>query len=350
MILVLRFLMYALVAGIASFALYIPVKILAHRSNWLDHPNERKIHSRPVPRIGGVMIFGAFVITLIIAFATNPGLQIILPKTFNLTAVLIFAGAAFVLGIIDDVKGVPVLRKLTIQFAIGFAIAFSGLLIDKFTIFGQIIPFGWLSYPITALWVVAIINAVNLIDGMDGLASGIMIIALGFTFVISVVEANYLVTFLSAILMGSIAGFYVFNFPPARIFMGDGGSYFIGCMYAMMAMMNMKKTSMAIMFALPLVLLMIPIADVIYTSIRRKKRHTSVFNADKNHIHHRLLSLGFNVVQINFLIYLVCVSFGLIALLIALTGGKYGLIYFILVLCLTIAGFGVIRILEKKNS
>ena len=137
--LVLRFLMYALIAGIASFALYIPIKILAHRFNWLDHPNERKIHARPIPRIGGVMIFASFVITVIIAFATNPGLQIVLPKTFNLTAVLIFSCIAFGLGIIDDVKGVPALRKLTIEFAIGFAIAFSGLLIDRFTIFNQVI-------------------------------------------------------------------------------------------------------------------------------------------------------------------------------------------------------------------
>lgn len=349
MMLVLRFLMYTLIAGIASFALYIPVKMLAYRFNWLDHPNERKIHARPIPRIGGVMIFASFVITVIIAFATNPGLQIVLPKTFNLVAVLIFSSLAFVLGILDDVKGVPALRKLAFQFAIGFAIAFSGLLIDKFTFMDHTIRFAWAAYPITALWVVAIINAVNLIDGMDGLASGIMIIALGFTFVISVVEANYLVTFLSAILMGSIAGFYAFNFPPAKIFMGDGGSYFIGCMYAMMAMMNMKKTSMAIMFAIPFVLLLIPIADIIYTSVRRRKRRVSIFHADKNHIHHRLLGLGFSVMQINFLVYLVCISFGLIALLIALTGGKYGVLYFFLVLCLTIAGFGVIRILEKKN-
>ena len=106
---------------------------------------------------------------------------------------------------------------------------------------------------------------------------------------------------------------------------------------------------MAIMFSIPLVLLIIPMVDVIYTAVRRTKRKGGIFNADKNHIHHRLLNLGFSVRQINFLVYLVCLSFGMIALLIALTGGQYGALFFALILCLTIAGFGVIRILEKKE-
>ena len=130
--------------------------------------------------------------------------------------------------------------------------------------------------------------------------------------------------------------------------MGDGGSYFLGFIYAVISLMGMKKTSMAIMMAIPLVLLLIPLVDIIYITVRRTKRRQGIFHADKNHIHHRLLNLGFNTVQINLLMYLVCTVFGIIALLITLTGGKFGLLFFFLIVCLVIAGFAVVRILEKK--
>lgn len=338
---------YALLAFAISVALYPLVRLLSKKTNCMDVPDERKIHTCPIPRIGGVMIFLSFIITALIYKRTNPQL-IVLHKYFSELGFILSASAAFLLGFIDDIWGVRALKKLIIQILIGLAVAFSGLVIDNISILGAQIHFGVFSYAITAIWVVALLNAVNLIDGMDGLASGIMIISLCFTFCISILEGNYFVTALSGILIGSLLGFYIFNFPKAKIFMGDGGSYFLGAMYAMIAMMGMKKTSMAIMMAIPLVLLLIPIADVIYIAVRRTKRHQGIFSADKNHIHHRLLNLGFNTVQINFLMYLVCTVFGLIALLIALTGGKFGLLFFFLIICLVIAGFAVVRILEKK--
>ena len=340
---------YALLAFAISVVLYPLVRLLSKKGRCLDVPDERKIHTSPVPRIGGLMIFISFIITALIYKKTNPQLAV-LHKYFSELGFILSASAAFLLGFIDDLFGVKALKKLVIQFAIGLTIAFSGLIIDNVSVLGLQIHFGLFSYALTALWVVSLINAVNLMDGMDGLASGIMIISLIFTFCISILEGNYFVTALSGILIGSILGFYIFNFPKAKIFMGDGGSYFLGCMYAMIAMMGMKKTSMAIMMAIPLVLLLIPIADVIYITVRRTKRHQGIFHADKNHIHHRLLSLGFNTIQINFLIYLVCTVLGLIALLIALTGGRFGLLFFALIVCLIIAGFAVIRILEKKDQ
>ncbi|MCX6112745.1 MAG: MraY family glycosyltransferase [Proteobacteria bacterium] len=338
---------YALLAFAISATLYPLVKITAKRFKWMDIPEERKIHKVPLPRIGGVMIFISFIITALIYKKMNPQLAV-LHKYFSELGFILSATAAFLLGFIDDIIGIRALKKLILQFAIGLTIAFSGLIIDNVTVLGIQIHLGLFSYALTAIWVVALINAVNLMDGMDGLASGIMIISLIFTFWISTLEGNYFVTTLSGILIGSIFGFYIFNFPKAKIFMGDSGSYFLGCMYSMIAMMGMKKTSMAIMMAIPLVLLLIPIADVIYITVRRTKRHQGIFHADKNHIHHRLLSLGFNTMQINFLMYLVCTVFGLIALLIALTGGRFGLLFFFLIICLVIAGFAVVRILERR--
>jgi len=343
------FIFYGAIAAVLSAMLYFPIKYLSHKFNWMDVPNDRKIHKKPVPRLGGVMIFVAFIAIYYMAKNTNQALILIKPRTFSELGFIFCGASAFLLGILDDLIELRAFKKLVIQFAIGFGVALSGLTIHNVSILGYNIEFGIvISYVITALWVVALLNAVNLIDGMDGLAAGIMMIALGFTFVVSLLEQAYLVTLISGILCGSIFGFYVFNFPPAKIFMGDSGSYFIGCMYAMIAMMGMKKTSMAIMMAIPLVLLLIPIADVTYIAVRRLKRKESIFKADKNHIHHRLLSLGLSVTQIIILTYLVCISFGLIGLLIALSGGQYGLIFFFLIMCLAMAGFWVVRILEKR--
>ncbi|HOW17179.1 MAG TPA: MraY family glycosyltransferase, partial [bacterium] len=308
-------------------------------------PNDRKIHKKATPRIGGVMIFLSFIVTYLLSEAyTHIMPSISFSKTLFLTCIIF----SFLLGIIDDVRGIRAYKKLFIQFVIGLLVAYSGLRFQTINLFNITIDFGIFSYPITALWVVALFNAVNLIDGMDGLASGILMIALGFSLVISLIELNLFAALICGILLGSIMGFYIFNFPPAKIFMGDGGSYFLGCTYAMLSLMGMKKTSMAIMVAIPLVLLLIPLADVIYIMVRRTKRKESVFKADKNHIHHRLLNLGFSTRQINALVYLVCIAFGLIGMLIALTGGKFGILFFFLIMCLVVAGFLVIRILEKK--
>jgi len=339
-------LLFGLISLILSVGLFYPVTIFAKKFDLMDLPSDRKIHKKATPRIGGIMMFASFIIT----YALSEKYMYLMPSmSFSkiLFAVCLFS--AFLLGIVDDVKGIKAYKKLFIQFLIGLLVAYSGLRFQTITILSTKIDFGIFSYIITALWVVALFNAVNLIDGMDGLATGIMIIVLSFSLVISVVEQNFFVALLCGILLGSLAGFYIFNFPPAKIFMGDGGSYFLGCIYAMISLMGMKRTSMAIMIAIPLVLLLIPIADTIYIMARRTKRKESVFKADKNHIHHRLLNLGFSARQINALVYLVCIALGLIGTLIALTGGKFGLLFFFLIVCLVVAGFAVIRILENKS-
>lgn len=336
---------YGLISFLVSVSLFYPVKQLSKKFNLMDIPDPRKIHKKPTPRIGGVMIFVSFVLVYFIARTHTTIMPTI---SFSRIWVLLAIAGAFCLGLADDIKNVRAYKKLFFQLLIGFAVAYAGLRIQSITILNYQIQLGLLGYLITALWVTALINAVNLIDGMDGLASGILIIVMGFTFVIGIIESNFFVSLISGILLGSLIGFYIFNFPPAKIFMGDSGSYFLGCMYAVISLMGMKKTSMAIMMAVPLVLLLLPIADITYITFRRIKKKESIFKADKNHIHHRLLNIGLSVRQIISLTYLVCISFGLIGILIALSGGKYGLIFFFLIMCLVMAGFGVIRILEKR--
>lgn len=348
---ILKIITDSLIFGITSFvlsaSLFYPVTVFAKKFNLMDAPDHRKIHKRPTPRIGGIMIFISFMLVYLVAAKYST----IMPSiSFNKFWALLALTLAFGLGLLDDIKSIKAYKKLLIQLAIGLLVAYSGLKIQSLTILSYKIHFGLLGYLITALWVVALLNAVNLIDGMDGLASGILIIVMSFTFVIGLIESNLFVSLVSVILLGSLLGFYIFNFPPAKIFMGDSGSYFLGCMYAMVSLMGMKKTSMAIMMAIPLVLLLLPIADITYITFRRIKKKESIFKADKNHIHHRLLGLGLSVKQIITLTYLVCVSFGLIGVLIALTGGRYGIIFFLLIMCLVMAGFGVIRIMEKRGQ
>ncbi|MBN1114799.1 MAG: undecaprenyl/decaprenyl-phosphate alpha-N-acetylglucosaminyl 1-phosphate transferase [Oligoflexia bacterium] len=337
--------MYPVLAFILSLLLFRPVKKLALMFSWVDIPNERKIHTVVTPRIGGAMIFTSFMVL----FLAAQKYSIIKPAVnFSLPLFVFSMVCAFVLGFIDDVKGIRAIPKLAMQLAVGLVIAHAGFAVKYVTVLGHIVHLHYWAYPVTMIWVVTLLNAVNLIDGIDGLASGILIIAFIFTFAISLIEKNYFLALMSGLLTGSILGFYVFNFPPAKIFMGDGGAYFLGAMYATLSLAGFKKTTMAIMFAIPLVLLILPLFDIIYIVVRRTKRKENPFKADKNHIHHRLLGLGFSVRQINFLIYIACVVFGIISVLIALTDGKYAMLFFLMIVCLVFAGFWVIRILEKR--
>jgi UDP-GlcNAc:undecaprenyl-phosphate/decaprenyl-phosphate GlcNAc-1-phosphate transferase len=343
-------LLYISIALVFALVTYPFVRFLSFKYKLIDKPGGRKVHTTETPRVGGLMIFLGFIISYLISQSLDGVFKPLQSynSDFSKTGFIIAACCAFLLGFIDDIKGIRARIKLFFQFVIGFIVAFSGLKLTSLTILDFTINFGFFSYLLTAIWVVAFLNAVNFIDGLDGLAAGMVIIALCFSAVISAIDGNYFVTLVSSTLAAATIGFFVFNFYPAKVFMGDGGAYFLGCMYAMLSLMGMKKSTMAIMFAIPLVLLLIPLADILYIIIRRAKKKQDVFKADKNHIHHRLLGLGLSVRQITMLIYLVCIAFGLIALLIVLTGGQFGLIFFFLIISMVTIGFGVIRILEKK--
>ena len=311
-----------------------------------DTPSDRKIHKRPISRLGGVSIFASFAVTFFIFI--NMG-YIRTEQFFQTHLYIIAFCLAFALGLLDDMVKIRARYKLIIQIFIAAVASISGLLINRFTFLTVFsIDFGFMAYPLTIIWIVVFMNAINLIDGMDGLASGIIAISSIFIFIISIMNNNIAVSFISLILLGSVVGFYLYNFPPAKIFMGDGGAYFLGFMYSTIGLMGIKKSSIAVLFAIPIVLLLVPILDTIQAIFRRIKNKRNIFLPDKGHLHHRLLDIGFSQKNILFIVYIFSAILGIFSILIVLLPKEYAFLILILILLLVYFSFFLIIQFEKQ--
>jgi UDP-GlcNAc:undecaprenyl-phosphate GlcNAc-1-phosphate transferase len=316
-------------AAVAAFALTPLVIRLAYRVKAVDQPDERKIHTRPIPRLGGV------VITL--AFGSVASLFLLLrhdsftpPWGTTLQGVVLGVAAFLVLalGIWDDIHSLGAGRKFLAEVLIGTALYVVGIRITVLSqpLFGGALPIGWLSYPATILWIVGVMNAVNLIDGLDGLASGISMVAAITIAAVSFVRFDdYGTAILAVILAGSLLGFLRYNFNPAKIFLGDSGSLFLGFALAVLSMMSFTKGSAAFAVLIPALSLGLPIVDTSIAMLRRLIRPflrengrarwslrqiVNMFRPDKEHIHHRLLSLGLTQKKAVILLYLISSALG----------------------------------------
>lgn len=325
-----------LLAGILSFIFTLILKKLAIKWKIYDWPAPRKIHGIPIPRLGGLAFFASFFILVLVFLIWQP--EIIRFSHWvwfsgfidkRLFGVLIGAIILVVVGAIDDIKGLSPLTKLSWQIiaavivvAFGIEIEFirnpiSGSLIylDQYQIpihlYGQTYHFVVLADLFVIFWIVLMINVLNFLDGLDGLAAGVSFIAVMTLFFLSLApEVNQMHTaILSIILAGALAGFLPHNFYPAKIFMGDSGSMFLGYMIAVLAVISGGKV------ATSLLVLGFPILDGLWVVGRRILAKKSPFLADKKHLHHRLLSVGLNQRQVVLLIYLLAATFGIIALI-----------------------------------
>jgi len=318
---------YFFITALAISLAMIPIILYISKKYGLyDRIDERKIHNGNISRLGGLAIFLGF----IIAFSV----WIVPAVTFPFRVHFFIAAAivAFLTGFIDDFTNLKARYKLLAQVVVGIIVAMSGLLITKFQIYNLFtINFGPFSYVITVLWVVTFMNAINLLDGMDGLASGIVFFANIFVFIIAVIGGNIVVASISAIMAGAILGFFIFNFPPAKIFMGDGGAYFLGFMYATIPLMGIKKSSVATLFLFPLIMLLVPLTDIIMVIGKRIKSGYAIFIADKNHLHHRLMSLGLSIKGILLIMYVYTIILGLISILLIKIHDAYSFILMILI-------------------
>jgi UDP-GlcNAc:undecaprenyl-phosphate GlcNAc-1-phosphate transferase len=296
----------------------IPVIIkISHHYNLLDSTNHRKIHITDTSRLGGVGVFLAFfpIACYVIITGSNG---------YNPFYLIAGMTIAFLCGFIDDLVRIRARYKLLIQIAAASMIVLSGLLIKDLRIYTFFyINFGFLSYPITVFWIVAFMNAVNLIDGMDGLSTGIVLIANFFVILISLILGNYHVLTLAVMLECAILGFYIYNFPPAKIFLGDGGAYFIGFMYAVFPLMGVKKSAALTVFLIPMILLLVPICDVILVIFNRFKNGQNLFKPDKSHLHHRLMNLGFTTKGILAVVYSYTAILGIFSLLMVAVHSKF---------------------------
>lgn len=268
---------------------------LARRYDLLDRPDPRKVHRIPIPRIGGVAIIFAVLIGALPGYLVDQDIrQKFWENQGQILTLLITGCAIFTIGLLDDLLNLPSKIKLFALVAASLAVCYSGVRID-FIHLGddRHIALGWISWPLTVLWIVTVTVAINFIDGLDGLAAGISAIACGVIAVIAANNQNSILIVPSLALLGSLTGFLFYNFNPARIFMGDSGSMFIGFMLAATSIQCGSKKSMVMGFALPALALGIPLFDTAITMIRRGVlQRRSIFSAERGHIHHKLMDMG----------------------------------------------------------
>jgi UDP-GlcNAc:undecaprenyl-phosphate GlcNAc-1-phosphate transferase len=317
-----------LLLGLSSAALALFLTPLIGRGSTVlglvDAPGGRKVHTQSVPRLGGVavVVSAALALAIVPAFLPEPRNPEILVaiQPFIVGGVLIF-----LVGLVDDVRGLGAAPKLLVEVLAAVIMMAAGLLIERVTVLGNTWMLGWLAYPVTAAWLVGVTNAFNLIDGVDGLAPGIAALAGAACGAILIVRGHTPEAMLLAAFVGAMLGFLVYNFEPASIFLGDSGSLVAGFLLAATAIAGWQKGATALASAVPLLIFALPLADAASTLVRRvlarpdSGRSLSaivrqVVEPDREHIHHRLLGLGWSVRRTVLILYGVTAVLSILAL------------------------------------
>lgn len=296
----LALLLLAFFVALSGILLLTPVAMrLAHAAGVLDHPHARRVHTRPTPRWGGLAMYATFLVTVLIMAAFSVDM-------LNTRVLGILIGGALIttLGALDDKFSVPAKWKLLGQIACAALVTLPLFNVRMLVIFGVDLPF-WLGALLTVLWIVAITNTINLIDGLDGLAAGVSgFAALTFVVIAVFLQGSFNFAILAIALVGITLGFLRYNFHPARVFMGDAGSHFLGFTLAALSVLDNWKVVTGVSLAVPVLILAVPIFDTAFAIIRRLRRGQPIFSPDKGHLHHRLLGLGLNQRTVVLCIYL----------------------------------------------
>lgn len=300
-----------LISAVISLLATPLVKKLAVKIGAIDVPkDERRVHKKPIPLLGGLAIYIAFIITIILKKGSleTSELGIILGST------IIVIG-----GVIDDIKDLKPIVKLSIQIVAALCLIASGvsitILTNPFGGTNGLIYISWLYIPFTVIWVVGITNALNLIDGLDGLAAGVALISTITIFIIAIIHNRSEAAILTSVLGGAIIGFLPYNFNPATIFMGDTGAQLLGFLLAAISMEGTIKSATAFAISVPILAIGLPIYDTIFAMIRRKVNGKPISQADRGHLHHRLLDLGLSQRQAVIIMYLLSAILGGIAII-----------------------------------
>jgi UDP-GlcNAc:undecaprenyl-phosphate GlcNAc-1-phosphate transferase len=316
-----------LLAGGLLGLLLTPVVTSASMSLGLvDAPGGRKVHSTAVPRVGGLAIILAAAAALVLVVGSLPLVGATPPDFRPLWPVLAGAILVFIVGLLDDFTTLSPVPKLAVQALAAGLVMTSGLLIERLTLGGTTLQLGSLAYPVTLVWIVGLTNAFNLIDGIDGLAAGVAIIAGTTCTAILIWRGHTAEAMLLAAMVGAALGFLVYNFAPASIFLGDGGSLLFGFVLATTAITGWQKGATALAAGVPLLIFALPLADILSALVRRTTRSdiggTSmrgllrrIVEPDREHIHHRLMALGWTTRQIVTLLYALTLMLSILALL-----------------------------------
>lgn len=306
--------LFAFILALAiSFACTPAVRMLAIKIKAVDVPKDnRRMHKVPIPRMGGLAIFAGFLVSVLF----------FVPLGTEFRSILIGALILVVLGIIDDIMALKPKTKFAGQIIAALIPALSGVSIHGIVnpfVPGQYSTLGIFSIPLTVIWIVGITNAVNFIDGLDGLACGVSAIATVTMFIIAVLFGETYIALMMAALAGACLGFLPYNMNPAKIFMGDTGSMFLGYILATVSIQGLFKFYAVISFAVPFILLGLPIFDTGFAIVRRLLKGQSPLQADRGHVHHRLIDLGFDQKQSVAILYAFSALMGLTAVILART-------------------------------
>ncbi len=314
-----------LLALMVGAVLTIVVRNRAVNLGWYDQAkSSRKVHARPVPRLGGVAIVLAFNAPITALLVVDSAVALIFRQQRDLILGLYLGGFAIAaLGLYDDLYGAGARLKFSVQTGVALLLYAIGFRIEILSWpFGPPLALGMLALPFTILWIVGVINAINLIDGLDGLAGGVALFVVATNFILAFSRHDVLVSLAMAALGGAILGFLVFNFNPASIFMGDTGSMFLGFVLAAVAVKSSTKSGTTVAMLVPVIALGLPIMDTLLAMIRRAILGRSLFDADKDHIHHRLMSrLRLSQRSAVLVLYGLCCLFAFTALGLAFANG-----------------------------
>lgn len=332
----------------AFFVAYLSTPLvikMAVKFGAVDTPDERKVHTRIMPRMGGLAIYCGFIVAVLLT-------QTISVKLLGL---LIGCTMIILLGIIDDIKVLSPKVKLLGQILAAIVIVLSGIRVDFLTNpFADIVFFDSMIFtvPITLLWIVGVTNAVNLIDGLDGLAAGTSGIAAVTIAVVSFMEGHVATGTLALILAGSVFGFLPFNFNPAKVFMGDTGSMFLGFTLSVLAITGLTKSATFVSLFIPIVILGIPIFDTAFAIVRRFLNGAPIFQADKGHLHHQLLYVGLTHKQSVLAIYAVNICLAGSAILMSTMAPPQAVMILVGLAALTIIGMNQLsfKVVAKRHE
>ena len=329
--------------ALAFSLLLVPqVAKLAIKIGAVDKPNARKVHTRIMPRMGGLAIYISFFAVLFLSHGL----------TQQLLGLFLGGTVLVLVGIVDDMKDIPAKVKLLGQILAACIVVAFGVRVDFMTdiFFGGMFQLSVFSAPFTVIWIVAITNAVNLIDGLDGLAAGISTIAAATMAIVGYVSGQYLMASMAMILIGATLGFLKYNFHPAKIFMGDTGSMFLGYNLAVLAVMGFAKSFTMLSLVPPLLVLAIPILDTLFAIIRRKMNHKPIFKPDKNHLHHCLLKYGFSHRDTVLVIYAVSAVLAMCGLIMTYLNSTQGIILLAVISVVIIYGAMKLGVIGKKEE
>ncbi len=327
------------VAAVLSYFFTPPVKNFAHKVGAIDVPKDaRRMHKKPIPRLGGLAIYGGFLCSILIFGQLDE----------TMLCVLLGAAIIVALGIFDDVLALGAKLKFVVQIvAAAIPVCIGDLQIGLFTNLNPLsdTPFvhlGILAVPATIIWIVGITNAVNLIDGLDGLAVGVSSIAAITMLAVALLTGNMPIAITMAALAGACIGFMPYNLNPAKIFMGDTGSTFLGFILATVSIMGLFKFYAVISFAVPFLILGLPIFDTANAIIRRVAAGRSPMSPDRGHVHHRLIDMGFNQKQAVAILYAISATLGLTAVVLTSSGEVKAIVLLLAVLAAILVGACII--------